>query len=280
MTFAIRDMTEQDVPALDALLRAAYETSRSLVPRLRTAFTSGAARTFVADGGDGPIGMATLHDYGTIGYVSLVGVAPEHQAKGIGRRLMEVLIADSDRRAHRALALESSDEGRHLYDTLGFTELGATITVESPATIDVRAERAGVRRARSDDCDAVYACDERAFGGDRSSTIGPWFQRDDYAMYVVPDGNGISGYAVVRDGRIAPWIASSPFVATALFDAAVTALGGEAVRASVPADNAAAVDLVTRRGWRERFRNAHMVRGAPLRFPRSGIYGLISLGEG
>jgi N-acetylglutamate synthase-like GNAT family acetyltransferase len=280
MTFAVRDMTEHDVPVLDALLRAAYETSRSLAPRLRTAFTSGASRTFVADGGDGPIGMATLHDYGTIGYVSLVGVAPEHQAKGVGRRLMEVLIADSDRRAHRALALESSDEGRHLYHTLGFSEFGATITVESPAAIDVRAERAGVRRARGADRDAVYACDERAFGGDRSATIGPWFECDDHVMYVVPEGTGVSGYAVVRDGRIAPWVASSPLVATVLFDAAVTALGGEPARISVPADNAAAVDLMTRRGWHERFRNAHMVRGAPLRFPRSSIYGLISLGEG
>jgi ribosomal-protein-alanine N-acetyltransferase len=279
VTFAIRDMAERDVPALDALLRAAYETSHSLEARLRAGLTSGAARTFVADDAGGPVGMATLHDYGPIGYVALVGVAPSQQGCGIGRSLMEALIADSERRGHRALALESSDEGQHLYRTLGFRELGPTLTFEGTCPAAASAAR-GVRRARSEDRDAVCACDRRAFGGDRSATIDQWFALSGCTILVAPGGADISGYAVVRDRRMAPLIAQTPAAAADLFAGAQAVLAGETARVSMPAENGAGLELLTQHGWRERFRNAHMVRGTPLRFPRSGIYGLISLGEG
>jgi GNAT superfamily N-acetyltransferase len=280
MTVGIRDMIEGDVAALDALLRAAYGTSRSLEARLRIAFQSGAARTFVADDADGPAGMATLHDYGAFGYVSLVGVLPEKQGHGIARRLMEDLVADSDARSHRGLALEASAAGRHLYDTMGFAALGTTVTVEGPRPAGKPSERDGVRRATSGDRDAVCAYDRAAFGADRSATIAPWFARADCAVYVVPSTAGIAGYAVARDGCVSPWLAQTPAAAASLFVAAQAALDGDTMRVSLPEDNRDAVDLAAQYGWHELHRNAYMVRGTPPRFPRTNTYALISLGEG
>jgi Acetyltransferase (GNAT) domain len=51
MTVAVRDMIEGDVAALDALLRAAHGTSRSLEARLRIAFAAGIAGYAVARDG-------------------------------------------------------------------------------------------------------------------------------------------------------------------------------------------------------------------------------------
>jgi GNAT superfamily N-acetyltransferase len=280
MTFTIRDMSERDVPELDALLRAAYGIPRSYEPRLRAAFHSGAARTFVADDAAGPAGMATLHDYGASGYVSLVGVLPERQGRGIARRLMEALVADSDARGHRGLALEASAAGRHLYDTMGFAALASTITVEGPRRANDPSWPAAVRRATVADCDAVCAYDRAAFGADRGATIVPWFARADCPIFVAPRTGGIDGYAVVREGRVSPWLAQTPALAAALFAAAQSTLDAGTVRVSLPEDNAGAVALAAHYNWSELQRHAYMVRGTPPRFPRTAIYSLISLGEG
>src|SRR5512133_1694608 len=58
----------------------------------------------------------------TRGYVMNVWTHPEHRRKGIARRLMEVVMAEAKRRSIRVLALHASDEGKILYDQLGFRD--------------------------------------------------------------------------------------------------------------------------------------------------------------
>ncbi len=54
------------------------------------------------------------------GYVLNVWTDEEHRRKGLARGLMETIMAEARRREIRVLALHASDEGKELYEKLGF----------------------------------------------------------------------------------------------------------------------------------------------------------------
>ena len=56
----------------------------------------------------------------TRGYIMNVWTHPDHRRKGIARHLMDVIIKEANRREIRVLALHASDDGKQLYEQLGF----------------------------------------------------------------------------------------------------------------------------------------------------------------
>lgn len=87
------------------------------------------AAGWVAEVEGGTVGMALvlLHQhpprpFGPIrrGYVTSVYVAPKHRCKGHGRALMEAIIAWGREQGLQRLELRSSDDGRELYQAVGF----------------------------------------------------------------------------------------------------------------------------------------------------------------
>ena len=62
-----------------------------------------------------------LRDVGVVrGYILNVWTNPEHRRKGIARGLMDTVMAEARRRNIRVLTLHASDEGRQVYEKLGF----------------------------------------------------------------------------------------------------------------------------------------------------------------
>lgn len=55
------------------------------------------------------------------GFVFNVWVRPDHRRAGIGRRLLDACLAVAESEDLRRVALVTTDDGRHLYDTAGFT---------------------------------------------------------------------------------------------------------------------------------------------------------------
>jgi len=91
---------------------------------------AGTAQVFFARSGDRAIGMAIMSvvdDYRNFalgqprGYVNGVYVAPEYRRRGIARAIMQVGLEWLRERGVIAVRLRSSDEGRGLYTSLGFT---------------------------------------------------------------------------------------------------------------------------------------------------------------
>jgi GNAT superfamily N-acetyltransferase len=61
------------------------------------------------------------HDRGTLdAYVINMHVAPEHRARGVGRRLLDACIAAAEEFGVGRLFLHATDEGRPLYESAGF----------------------------------------------------------------------------------------------------------------------------------------------------------------
>jgi GNAT superfamily N-acetyltransferase len=92
---------------------------------------TGNAQLFLAFDGETPIGCAVIsildhyrrYAFGTeIGYVNAVYVRPAYRRRGIASRLMQQAIAWASERGCAGVRLRSSDEGRILYERLGFRE--------------------------------------------------------------------------------------------------------------------------------------------------------------
>ena len=91
--------------------------------------SSGNAQLFLAYDGPAAIGCAvvTLDDnyrrscFGTLGaYVNAVYVQPAYRRRGIAARLMNLAVAWAREKGCLRVRLRASDEGRRLYESLGF----------------------------------------------------------------------------------------------------------------------------------------------------------------
>ncbi len=91
--------------------------------------SAGNAQLFLALDGERPVGCAMISvsdDYrrfcfGTLsGHVNAVFVQPAYRRSGVATRLMQLVIAWARERGCARVLLRSSDEGRALYQELGF----------------------------------------------------------------------------------------------------------------------------------------------------------------
>jgi GNAT superfamily N-acetyltransferase len=67
------------------------------------------------------IATASLLRYGSkLAWIGMVLTQPEYRSQGLARRLVEDAIAGADRYGVRTVKLDATDEGRPLYESLGF----------------------------------------------------------------------------------------------------------------------------------------------------------------
>jgi len=173
-------------------------------------------------------------DLGTIG---LVVVAPERQGRGIGRALMEALIAQSE---PRALMLNATAEGLELYKKLGFVSTGSVRQhqarlAETPVLPPVPA--VAVRRAAPADHATLCALDAAAFGADRSALMSGLLATGE--TWLAEHAERPAGFAVLRPfGRgtiIGPIVAPGEDEAIALAAAAAKAAPTGVLRVDIDA---------------------------------------------
>jgi hypothetical protein len=164
----------------------------------------------------------------------MIIVSGEYRRMGIGRALMDALLADA---AGRTIILNSTDEGLDLYKRLGFVAHGRVhqhqaILTRSPADelTDV------VRPFLPADRSAIYDLDLAGSGMDRRRLIDALLALGD--VKVIDRNDRVSGYGCVRTwGRgvvIGPVIVADFADARALIAALAAPHIGEFVRIDVP----------------------------------------------
>jgi GNAT superfamily N-acetyltransferase len=145
--FTVRRATPADIPALVELRIAfdhelagplpaerADEHRASIESYLRSHVPDGRYRMWVADAAGEVVGMAGLvvidrpphprSRRAPEAMVFNVMTAPAWRRRGVGRAMMEALIADGRALGCRRLVLRASDDGSHLYAALGFRDPG------------------------------------------------------------------------------------------------------------------------------------------------------------
>jgi GNAT superfamily N-acetyltransferase len=272
----VRRMTVDDVADVDRLLRAAYDIERPYRHRIEAHLRQRGIMPLLAEYDGRTAGTVFGNDYGTSAYVSMMGVDPTLQRRGIANALMIALIAWFDERGFRDVRLDATAAGAPLYERFGFADFGETAAFGRERVAEPRAVAA--RSADATRAAVVARIDAAAFGADRSPVLEPLLAA--HGALVAADARG---YAVVQrltsNAIVGPWIAHDPAVARELLDDALAELDDREVALFVPATNPAAMELAAAAGFVERRRLRHMIRGAGS-MPSPMVFGRANLGQG
>src|SRR5438309_6094009 len=171
---AVRGLTPADVEPADVVLKAAYGGRESRAETLRRFLTLDAGGWRVAVDGNTILGCVGALDYGRFAYVGMMAVRPDAQGRGIGRALMQDVLAWIGDRGTASVLLDATAAGAPLYTSLGFED-------EDDVCLYTRAEAAGpTARPDSaitlgaDDVQPIGRLDTPIFGADRQRLLGLW----------------------------------------------------------------------------------------------------------
>lgn len=274
----VRALRTADVKPLARVLAEAYESEHNFERPLEGYLQRRAAATFVAEIGTCPVGLVIGNDYGATAYVSMMGVEPALQRRGIGGALMSALLAWARVRRFAAIELDATPSGRALYTSFGFVEAGQTLVYVAVARGgDARSARPYVSGDRA----VVLAIDRQAFGADRGDVLVPLLEARTNAVFVNGRRGAVDGFAVAQPGSelLGPVVAPDAVTAARLIDASRARLPVPH-RLNVPSVNRAAQALLAARGYRCARSLAHMLLGTPVQASRDRLFARINLGHG
>ncbi|WP_414439611.1 GNAT family N-acetyltransferase [Burkholderia sp. 22PA0106] len=160
-------------------------------------FAAEAGGGFVAVEGDAVIGTALCWTFGADrASLGMVIVSPDQQGRGIGRKLMELVL---DALGDRVTFLHATPAGQPLYEKLGFAVCGALTqhqgTVAAAPAVELPAGDT-LRAATPADLPALIELASRGCGLDRSATL-PALLEVAQAV-VLEHGGTIAGFAIAR----------------------------------------------------------------------------------
>ena len=266
--------------ATEALLRGDWGERRAWF-----AFVAGHAgcHPVVAEDDGAIVGTGVGTTNGAVGWVGTIYVVPERRREGLGHALTQRVCDGLEAAGCRTLVLVATDEGRRLYERMGFEVFDRYATLERHATgtgapegsaaARVDGARAMTAFTRADVPEAA-ALDRAATGEDRAHLLAAFSEE--------PGGLALRGGA---DGRLrgflcrAPWgggatIAADPEDARVILAERLRAAErGHRVRAGVLASNEAGLAMLHRDGWTDAWTAPRLARGAPIEAPLSGIRG-------
>jgi GNAT superfamily N-acetyltransferase len=234
-SITLRAMAAGDIAAMRRMIMEMSWPHRSEDCALLLELGSGIV---AVDAGDEVIGVGMWWGFGLdTGTIGMVLVAPDHQGRGIGRALMEALIAEA---GARALMLNATAEGLALYEKLGFGRVG--LVRQHQARLDAAPggssrPNLAVRRAVPADEAGLCALDAAAFGADRTDLVSRLLAAGE--AWVIDGMGRATGFAILRDfGRgqiIGPVVAANEDDAIALVAAAAGAARPGVLRIDIPA---------------------------------------------
>ena len=222
-----------------------------------------------ADGRVVGTGVATVN--GRVGWVGAIFVAEDRRRSGLGTALSRAVVEELERQGCVTQVLIATNEGRPIYERLGFT-VHARYVLETAPDAAAAPDDGTVRPYAPGDFDAIADLDRRATGEDRSAILRAFASPETGLVALRRDGS--VGAFVMR----ASWggralIASEPDLAVALLDARRRASVDRPVTIGIFEENAAGRARLAEAGWTERPGGPRLLRGEPLDWRPDWIYG-------
>ena len=272
----MRDATHDDVSTIVALRDDVGWRGHDWA--LRAVLDAPAARFVVVVDGDGAIaGVGSGIAYGAIGVVGNMIVSEPHRRRGIGSEVLQTVRAFlRDECGCTRLELYATPAGRPLYARHGFEPIEPGARAYLPP-LEPPADGTSVDIGRPADVGALAAYDRTRFGGDRSSLLTMMATDPDRPLFVARREGSVAGYAWLRpeEGRIGPFLAEDPDVATSLVAAAAEHEVGEPLTVNVPTSNRTATAWLEALGVELDPWDGRMALGPPVARRESTIYGSV-----
>ncbi|MRR28852.1 GNAT family N-acetyltransferase [bacterium] len=282
MNVIIRELTEaEDVQAND-LLNLAFEshTNRLNDFRLyRRLQPDGWFKACLDGRMVGTVGAICYRDFAHVGFMT---VHPDLQGQGIGRMLMEHILAWLDGQNVPLVTLDASRKGFPLYEKLGFRTLDETAIFERQIEGIESMLPGGVQFVTSNDITELVAMDKPVYGADRGRVFNTMLELHPSRAFLHRDGSGrITGYLFAHRNRIGPWVMFEHGQEHALLAAAITLEYENPVSVCVPSVNHVAVELLESFGFIRARAGKHMSKGSiEVRGERIKVFAQTSLGAG
>ncbi|MFB7936909.1 GNAT family N-acetyltransferase [Streptomyces sp. NPDC056049] len=213
--------------------------------------------------GDGLLACCVVTSYGPeLAAIGMVLVAERYARRGVGRRLMRHVLAES---GGTPLTLHATANGQPLYEGLGFTEIGRAEMLKGRFSAAGPVPRIPVRPATADDLQEILRLDKEIFGLDRTPLITRLPAFADHLRVAVEDGT-ITGFAAAWPNMdthvVGPLIARDTATAQALV-ASLAAATDRPLRTDVDLRHGELLTWLKENGLAPVISNAVMIRSAP-----------------
>ncbi len=282
MKIEIRPLTEDDFDIADIIYTTAFRRMRggsSEIPFFQALQPDG---RFIAHADGTPVGLVGMIDYDPIAYIGPVAVLPQYQSKGIGRALMEHIIAFVRSRGPRVMLLEATPDGARFYPEMGFVGDTTTRVYRLQTQERLMHWPEGAQLVRQEDIAEIAAFDAPIFGADRTRVFDAYRAMLPERALVIRDAEEqVSGYLFAQARRLGPWAARSIQDAETMLRAALTLKFDQAPDIVMPGSNEAGMALVESFGFAFERSMLHMRLGGirPIG-NRALLYALASPGIG
>ncbi|MFB7586605.1 GNAT family N-acetyltransferase [Streptomyces sp. NPDC056169] len=167
--------------------------------------------------GTGLVTCCVVTSYGPgLAAIGMVLVAEAYARQGVGRRLMQHVLAEN---GDTPLTLYATANGQPLYEQLGFIETSRAEMVRGRFSFTTPAPDVPVRPATAEDLRAILRLDREVFGLDRTHILTRLPAFADHLRVAEEDGE-ITGFAAAWPNMdthvVGPLIAKDPATAQAL----------------------------------------------------------------
>ena len=255
-------LTGDDLRTANTLMQAAFNSTSDWTVELRRYLAYTPNYWVIAEESGAPVGMVGATVYDTFAYIGMMGVHPHHQRKGIGLAVMTNLLDWLDAHGCPISLLDATALGEPLYSKLGFVPEGRRPMLDyrhatPPALPDQPAERFTLA-----DLDEVARLDAGVFGADRRHVLASLLHDyPDRSFLTRAADQRITGYLIVTERRLGPWVATHPDAAERLVRAALQLPFDTTPSVIMPFHNKAGIDLLIKLGFMSLRSCIHMRRG-------------------
>ncbi|KRE02075.1 hypothetical protein ASE63_06775 [Bosea sp. Root381] len=269
----LRAVASSDAAACEALSRAVGWPHRAA----DCAMAIGLGHGVVAELSGEVVAVGMWWPYGdSHATVGMIIVSPDHQGAGLGRRVMQALLAQAE---GRSLMLNATVAGQPLYERLGFTAHGEVCQYHGEVlevAAPVLANGTLLRAALPADMPVISRLDRAASGLERGALLASLLERGECVL-IERDGRPVGFSILRRFGRglvVGPVIADNDGDARALVAYWLHGRTGQFIRVDIRAD-ASFADWLIQRGLEPAGSVIAMVRGRlPVAPGPARLYGL------
>jgi predicted GNAT family N-acyltransferase len=220
---------------------------------------------------DGEVAATTtLLCYGRrLAWIGMVLTRKSYRGRGFARRLMTQALSLADQKAIETVKLDATDQGRPLYEKMGFRGEQAVERWTRTGTGHATGTTVPVGERTAENW---RIADHRAFGADRSELLERLAQRGQPPFVI--DGS----YCLTRPGRhsyyLGPSVCDAPRTARALIERALPTAGSRDCSWDLLPTNAAAATIARDLAFTPSRRLQRMVRGKDLQANNDSIYAI------